>query len=298
MPALSRVTKRRRSDTPFTLAKRGKKTTAKRTFTRKKVTTRKPQKKHVEVTAWNTMNMSPFSTKAGPTFYPSSLFRGSRTPMMLESSHVPVIRTTTGSTVTSSETGNACFVVSPTLTSSFYSESGTALTSTDASLTTTSEHPEYTSYSSLSTEGARYRIIGLSVKLTYIGSQLNRQGQIAVLYSPVVGSGVPSDYSQWENAHHSSSFHSAHKDVIAISRLYSQPDFTTMGSTENSFHMNSIAIALQGVPGSSFKVTTRMFIELIPRADSTLADQSRPATYTGASPPLPTNSTYTMEITV
>lgn len=274
-----------RASTNFPVKKYGK-----APFSRKSI--------HPELNAWDIMNKAPFSTLAGPTFLPSPMYKGARVPLMLESSHTPVIRTVTGSTVTSAETGNACVVIGPALNTNFYNESGTTLTETDHGIITAQAHPEYDSYSELSTNGARFRVLGLSVKLTYIGSQLNRQGQIAVLYSPVTGSGVPTDYSQWENANHSSSFHSAHKDIICISKLYNHPDFINMSSSEGILNMNSIAIALTGVPGNSYKITTRMFVEVVPRTESTFADNARVPTYTGVAPPLHNKTTSTMEITV
>lgn len=303
MPALATSRPKRRRTSPYVFgpsAAKKKRSSGNTKYPVKRYGRRSsivPTPKHPELTAWNIMNYKPFSNMAGPTFLPSKFHRGAKVPMMLESSHVPTIRTTTGSTTTTGETGNAAVVISPALTSSYYTESGTSLTATDAGLTTTSEHPEYSSFSNLSTEGARYRILGMSARVTYIGSNLDRQGQIAVLYSPVVGSAVPADYSQWENSHHTSSYHTMHKDITTISRLYSEPDFVGMGSAENSFNMASMCLAFTGVPHNSVKIQVRTWIELIPRADSSLADTARPPTYSGLPSVVTSNTTSTMEQT-
>ena len=210
--------------------------------------------------SYHQMMKNPFLSKTGVQLQDS--WMGFSVPMAL-SQTIPL--------QTSASTTFSTIKFRPSL-EDFYATNGTASTITNNTWNNYSEHFEYSAGQQLTDSCFKYRILTYAVSAQYIGPEDSMAGTISWIFVNNSGN-TPTDASTWPDTHSQGSgiVPVSRKTHTLVVRPHDRPSFISMNDAVEEY-MGGLAIAFNGVNFEHILLKTKLMVELIPKAESSLQD--------------------------
>jgi len=159
----------------------------------------------------------------------------------------------------------------------FYSTNNGASTLAVNTWNNYAEHFEYSAGQQLSLSVNRYRILAYAVSVQYIGPEDSMAGTISYIHSNTSGQ-LPTDASTWPDTHSQGAgiLPITRKQFTMVSRCFDRPSFKSIEDDCESY-IGGMGLVFNGVNFNHILLKTRVMVELIPRAESSLADTAVPS---------------------
>ncbi|AXH74330.1 MAG: hypothetical protein [Cressdnaviricota sp.] len=164
--------------------------------------------------------------------------------------------------------------------SSFWSATGSASLMSSLGWNATQSHAEYDALSNLSVSVSKYRIIAMGCSVQYVGANDSRAGTISYCFNNDMDELTLTGDSFADLHADSGILAIGTKPMEFVCRPFDHPRFVGEEASCESY-INSLTLACEGVNPDDLLVKTKVFIEAVPQASSTLADSSTPSPVSG-----------------